>query len=226
MVGDNLANLRNQMSGNSYWIGSPIMDWRGIRRASMFFDLAASGVEEDTQLKIMLSLDGGVTFDQEVAVYQGEELNTISGSIPIDPNVPESFRREFVDLSEYANGESEKVRLAFVVEPASLENYPVYLDNIEFFLGNNPDPVFPGSGQASLYPNPATDLFHIAFNLDEFEDVQIQIVSLAGQVVHDVTYPNTLNQTYSFHTSLFSKGVFVIKINSETISSTQRLIIQ
>ncbi len=115
--------------------------------------------------------------------------------------------------------------MAFVVERGNPNTNPVYLDNIEFFLSNNPDPVYPGIGNSILYPNPATDLFNIAFNLENFEDVQIQVISLAGQVVHDVTYPNTLNQTYSFSTGLFSKGVFVVKVTSGSVVQTQRLII-
>ncbi|GAB3662811.1 hypothetical protein GCM10028791_38040 [Echinicola sediminis] len=224
-AGDNLANVRDQSENNSYWIGSPVMDLSGTSRASIFFDRAASGVDSDTRLTVLLSTDGGVHFDQELEVYVGNELNTIPGESPINPNAPEEFKKEFIDLSAFTGEGFEKVRIAFVVENGSSNTNPVYLENIEFFLANNPDPVYPGLGSALLYPNPATDIFNLAFNLDQFEDVQIQIISASGQVVYDVLHPMTLNQTYSFSTSLFSKGVFIIKIQSDTISMTKRLII-
>ena len=224
--GDNLANVRIKAEENSYWIGSPVMDLSGTRRASIFFDRAASGVDSNTRLTVLLSTDGGVHFDQELAVFAGNELNTIQGSSPVNPNSPDEFIREFIDLSEFTGSGHERIRIAFVVENGSSNTNPVYLENIEFFLANNPDPVNPGTGNAVVYPNPAVDIFNIAFNLEDFDDVQIQIIGSSGQVVHDVIYPMTLNQTYSFSTSLFTKGVFIIKIQSDTISITKRLIIQ
>ncbi|WP_200978450.1 M43 family zinc metalloprotease [Echinicola sp. 20G] len=224
--GDNLANLREQSNENSYWIGTPVMDLSSTSRASVFFDRAASGVDSNTQMTVLFSQDGGVTFTEELTSFTGEELNTINGEAPVNPNTPSEFVREFIDLSDYTGSGFEKVRLAFVVENGNSETNPVYLDNIEFYLENNPEPVNPGLGNAKVYPNPATDLFNIVFNLDDFEDVRIQVISSSGQMVHDVIYPGTLNQTYSFSTEVFAKGVFIIKIQSDDLSLTKRLIIR
>ena len=76
-----------------------------------------------------------------------------------------------------------------------------------------------------LYPNPAREVFNIAFNLPDFEDVTIQVISSTGALIQEIEYPGTLNQTYSFSTQLFSKGVFIIKISSNSIRETRRLII-
>ncbi|UCS92347.1 choice-of-anchor J domain-containing protein [Echinicola marina] len=224
-TGDNLASLKIEGSNNSYWIASPLMDLSKAPQASIFFERAASAMQEGSSMKVLLSTDGGVHFDQELAVYTGEELNTIAGSAPVNPNSDEEFMREFIDLSVFTGNEMDHIRLAFVIENAAANSNPVYLDNIEFFLSNNPDPVNPGNGNALVYPNPATDIFNIAFNLEDFEDIRIQVMATSGQVVHDVTYPGTLNQTYSFSTSLFTKGVFIIKIQSESLAITKRLII-
>ena len=102
---------------------------------------------------------------------------------------------------------------------------PIYLDNIELFQNANPNPVIPAEGMTILYPNPARDIFNLAFNLAQFEDVNIQVISSTGMVVQDLNYPRTLNQTYSFSTQLFSKGLFIIKITSDTVQETRRLII-
>ncbi|AGA79601.1 T9SS-dependent choice-of-anchor J family protein [Echinicola vietnamensis] len=223
---DNLAVLQTQTNGNTYWLGSPLMDLSNTSRASIFFDRAASGITGNTRLKVMLSLDGGNTFGQQVAIYEGETLNTITGDSPVNPNTPNEFVKEFVDLSEFTGDGSEKVRIAFVLENGTENTQPIYLDNIELFLSDNPNPVYPSDGDAVLYPNPATSIFNLAFNLPQREDVRIQIVSTSGQVAHDVVYPGTLNQTYSFSSELFAKGIFIIKIQSETLSLTKRLIIR
>ncbi len=223
--GDNLARLNIESTNGTYWIASPVMDLSLTRQASIFFERAASAMKENSRMRVLLSTDGGVHFDQELAEYMGEELNTITGTTPINPNSDEEFRREFIDLSAFTGDEMDNIRLAFVIENGSANANPVYLDNIEFFLSNNPDPVNPGNGNAVVYPNPATDIFNIVFNLEDFEDVQIQVIASSGQVVHDVIYPGTLNQTYSFSTSLFTKGVFIVKIQSDSLAITKRLII-
>ncbi len=224
-AGDNLASLKIESTNDSYWIASPVMDLSNTSQASIFFERAASAMDENSKMRVLLSTDGGVHFNQELAVYSGEELNTISGTAPINPNSEEEFIREFIDLSAFTGSEMENIRLAFVIENAAASSNPVYLDNIEFFLSNNPDPVNPGDGNAVVYPNPATDIFNIAFNLEDFEDVRIQVIASSGQVVHDVIYPGTLNQTYSFSSSLFAKGVFIVKIQSDSLALTKRLII-
>ncbi|AWW28829.1 Pregnancy-associated plasma protein-A [Echinicola strongylocentroti] len=223
---DNLAVLQGQSSGNTYWLGSPLMDLSNTSRASIFFDRAASGITDNTRLKVMLSLDGGQTFENQVAVFEGETLNTIIGDSPVNPNTASEFVKEFVDLSAFAGEGSENSRIAFVAENGTGTSNPIYLDNIELFLSDDPDPVYPTDGDAILYPNPATDIFSLVFNLSRREDVRIQVVSTSGQVAHDVIYPGTLNQTYHFSTALFSKGIFIIKIQSETLSITKRLIIR
>jgi hypothetical protein len=92
-------------------------------------------------------------------------------------------------------------------------------------LSENPDPVIPTEGRVILYPNPAIDFYNVAFNLSKYEEVTIQVLSSSGTLIHEITYPQTLNQTYSFSTELFSKGMFVLKISSNSIQETKKLII-
>jgi hypothetical protein len=111
------------------------------------------------------------------------------------------------------------------VEGGIPSDSPIYLDNIELFLSANPEPVVPAEGLTIIYPNPATNIFNIAFNLPAYETVTIQVISSTGAVVQEIDYPKTLNQTYSFSTELFSRGLFIIKISGDTIQETRRLII-
>jgi len=220
------VELRNMAPNNSYWLGSPLFDLSGTPAASMLFDKAYSHEGGNARFRVLLSTNGGTSFDHVLLNQTGAEIASIPSTSGVNPNNREDFHRQFVDLSPFIGRGSEDVRIALVVDQADASTNPIYLDNLELFFTNNPDPVIPRLGTALVYPNPATDVFNVAFNLEEFEDVNIQFISMSGQLVHDITYPNTLNQTYTFSSQVLSKGVFIVKIRSESINETRRLIIK
>ncbi|WP_245578775.1 T9SS-dependent choice-of-anchor J family protein [Algoriphagus vanfongensis] len=220
---NNVSAVLEPESGFTYWLGSPIFDLSDRTQASVFFDVAAGQVGANTSLKVLISGDAGENY---YIIWEGTgaSLSTVStGSA--SPNSTSDFVRNYIDISDYTGTGSESVRLAFVLEVADGQNSPVYLDNIELFLTANPNPVIPGEGKALLFPNPATAFFNIAFNLPQYEDVTIQIVSASGSLLHEVVYPETLNQTYSFSRELFPAGLYIVKITSNSISETKKLII-
>lgn len=220
---NNVAVLEGGNSNESNWLGSPVFDLSISSQASIFYSLAASNQAQGTVFKVMASEDGGVTYT-EVSRKEGSEINTIESGV-VNPNNRTEFRREFIDLNNFAGRGKEKIRIAFVVENGSQTNDPVYLDDIELYLSSNPEPVDPGLGNTVIFPNPAREVFNIAFNFATYESVNIQVISSSGTLVQDIDYPNTLNQTYSFSTQLFSKGVFIVKITSNSITETRKLII-
>jgi hypothetical protein len=219
----NAVKLETTETNNSFWLGSPMFSLVRSGQASVFFDKGAGRVSPNTILKIMVSDNGGVSY-KEVRRLVGPEITSVQ-SADINPNNPESFVREYVNLSEFAGKDKTNVRMAFVVENGDPSNPPIYIDNVELFLSANPEPVDPGLGRTIIYPNPARDIVNIVFNFNTFENVNIQIVSATGATVHNVNYPNTLNQTYSFSTTLFSKGLFIVRITSNSITETRKLYI-
>lgn len=220
---NNLIRLRSDNASDENWVGSPIFNLSSSRQASIFYSLAASNQSPNTVFKIMGSLDGGVNYT-ELGRKTGDEINTLASGV-VNPNTSTHFSREFIDLSSLAGSGRTNVRIAFVAENGSPSNDPIYIDDIELFLSANPDPVDPGLGNTIIYPNPARDVFNVTFNLRSNEQVNIQVISSTGAIVQDIDYPNTLNQTYTFSTQLFSKGVFIVKITSNSITETRKLII-
>ncbi len=220
---NNAARIQDASAGNSYWLGSPVFNLTESRQASIFFDLAAGEVNSATKLSLLASINGGLEYDT-VWTVTGQELSTVSVG-EANPNSPNDYIRKYINLSDFAGPEALAVRLAFVLEASGNENDPVFIDNIELFLSANPDPVIPLQGSSVLYPNPATDYFNMSFNLPVQENVTIQIISATGAIVHEVEYPNTLNQTYTFSTELFRTGVYIIRINSNSIQEMKRLIL-
>ncbi|WP_194976688.1 zinc-dependent metalloprotease [Aquiflexum lacus] len=222
-LGDNVLVLQNTLPNNSYWFGTPLLDLSRSSQASILFDMAAGQISPNTVLRILGSQDAGNTYT-EIWRKTGSEISTVTGPT-VNPNNPSEFRREFVDLSQFTGKGELNGRMSIVIENGEESNSPIYFDNFEFFLRADPQPVRPEVGNAVLFPNPARDLFNISFNLRSFENVNIQIISSNGTMVHNVDYPNTLNQTYTFSSKNFSKGLFIIKINSRNIAETKKLFI-
>jgi hypothetical protein len=222
--GNNAVVLDNSTPNQSHWLGSPIFDLSMSSQASLFFDFAAGNVTERTTLKVLASQNGGATY-QEVFSKSGNALKTISGPMA-NPNTSQDYVRAYVNLTNFAGKGKKDIRIAFVLEGADANTSPIYLNNVELFLSANPEPVDPGLDKTIIYPVPAREFFNIAFNLSDFENVNIKIYSTTGALVHDVEYPRTLNQTYTLSSSLFSKGLFIVKIESKTISETRKIIIE
>lgn len=215
VTGDNLAVLESPQNGKSYWLGSPVFNLKSSSQASVFFDLSAGQVSASSTLKVLASANEGETYE-EVWTKTGAALSSSSGE----------FVRNYIDLSSYAGSDSEgTVRLAFVFESNGNNDSPIYLDNIELFLRADPNPVIPDEGRTVVYPNPAREFVNIAFNLPTRENVTIRIISATGAVVQELNYPGTLNQTYTFSTSLFRSGLYVIQITGPTQSEIKRVFI-
>ncbi|WP_143960741.1 T9SS-dependent choice-of-anchor J family protein [Litoribacter populi] len=222
---ERVMELANMVEGNSYWLATPKFDLSRTGAASVFFDKAYSHQGGNARFRVLITNDGGTTYN-EVFTQVGSEIASIESAGGVNPNNPEDWTREFVDLSEFTGRGNDNIRVAFVVDQANATTSPIYVDNMELFFTRTSDPVIPNVGTSILYPNPAVDVFNIGFNFESFEDVNIKIINLSGKVLHDVNYPNTLNQTYTFSTQMFSKGVFIIKITSPSINDTKRLLIQ
>lgn len=220
---DNIARLQNQENGKSYWLGSPLFNLQRNSQASVFFDLAAGQVNPNSSLTLLASQDGGETYE-EVWNAVGTELSTVSSGSANAAN-PGDFRRIYASLSSFTGNGANAVRLAFVFNSNGPGDTPVYLDNIELFLRDDPNPVIPQEGRSVVFPNPANGFFNIAFNLAQRENLTIRIISSTGQLVHEDSFPNTLNQTYTFSTELFRNGLYIVQITGPSVNEIKKLFI-
>ncbi len=221
---NNVARLEGVSNGNSYWMGTPIFDLSVSRQASVFFDVAAGTVNPGTTLYLLASTNQGETY-KVIWSEAGTALSTVSTG-NANPSSPGDYERKYVNLTEYAGEGKKEIRLAFALDVFGTQNAPVYLDNLELFLSANPDPVIPAERNTIIYPNPASEFVNVAFNLPRRENVTIQVISSTGAVVRELTFPNTLNQTYTFSRDMFSAGLYVFKINSSSLQEIKRVLIQ
>ncbi|AEL27186.1 M43 family zinc metalloprotease [Cyclobacterium marinum] len=218
---ENQAVLSEMEKDNSYWLVSPEFSLDGTSRAGLIFDYGGNGFSADglSGFSILVSIDGGQT-GQTVWEVTGEALNKQMVSNGSD----DESQHSFVNLNDFAG--EEKVRIYFKVQNENDTDGVLQLDNISLYLSDNPDPVVPEINQTLIYPNPAQDVFNITFNLQDYEEVTIQFFSTSGQKAYDVTFSNTLNQTYTFGKEHLSSGLFIVKIIGEDFLLTKRLVIQ
>lgn len=224
---NNVAVLEGPDNRESYWLVSPEFDLSMTPSASLFFDWTAGGFDPQgsSKMEVLVSNDGGVTHTR-VWERDASELNLMgSGNMP-NPNSIGDFERAYANLNAFAGEGNEQVRIYISLQNQNDRSGVLYMNNLELFFSDEPEPVDPGLNNALVFPNPAYDVFNISFNLEDYEDINIQIISTTGQVVYDVDYPNTLNQTYTFSNVLFSKGLFIVKISSDSIAVTKRLVIK
>jgi len=221
---NNVARLEGVSNGNSYWIGTPAFDLSVSRQASVFFDLAAGTVNPGTTLYLLASTNQGETY-KVIWSEAGTALSTVTAG-NANPSSVGDYERKYVNLTEYAGEGKKEIRLAFVLDVFGTQNAPIYLDNLELFLSANPDPVIPAERNTIVYPNPATEFVNVAFNLPKRENVTLQIISSTGALVRELTFPNTLNQTYTFSREMFTAGLYVFKINSSSLQEIKRVLIQ
>ncbi|MDO5974995.1 S8 family serine peptidase [Flavivirga jejuensis] len=89
--------------------------------------------------------------------------------------------------------------------------------NTALSLGNNADI----SQDLKLFPNPTKDIVYFSFPLDQSE-LSVVIFNALGKQILESTIANTSNQ---IDLSSFSKGVYVVRIQSENVSKKIKLII-
>jgi len=224
---------QNQNVGSEDMLVSPILDFSTLSEASVFFKIsyALLSAEYADTLRVKVSTDLG---DSYTTVYEkaGEDLAVTTSQQAWAPAQESDWKQEFINLTEFAG--EENVRLAFEVSNAYGNN--LYLDDIEFFVSATQEPVAQilEENNYRVFPNPYTartsvesdGLLKIAFNLRERDQVNIFLIDTQGKLVSELNFPNTLNQTYQLDLQALPTGMYIVKVVSSTINSTNKLLKQ
>ncbi|CAN5322057.1 hypothetical protein BH23BAC1_BH23BAC1_43020 [soil metagenome] len=215
-------NFVDESIGQKDWLVSPVLNMIGLQEASLFFSVAhAYNRNYPDGLEILVSLDCGITYSDTIYAKYGEELATASSTQEWFPEESADYRREFLDLTQYVG--EENLRIAFIATNGYGNN--IFLDDIEFFVSADPDPVAGPENNFILYPNPASEDIRATFNLSQRENVYISLFDNIGRLMFRSEFPNTLNQTYHFDLGGISSGVYLLRIQGERFNNTKRIII-
>ncbi len=202
-----------------FWLVSPTIYPEQLDGLSLSFDVAYPHLDgKNDRLIVAIDWDCDGVFDQELLNRSGEQLATAEFTTGWEPG-DDDWRREFIDLSNYLI--FEEVRIA--IKAVSQQGTSIYLRDIELFPSSRPSIGI--TEELRVYPNPATDLILIKFNLDRTEPATIRLVDMKGQVLFDKTFENTLNQTYELLTANENNGMYLMQIITPSFKSTQRVII-
>ncbi|MGC1242033.1 MAG: choice-of-anchor J domain-containing protein [Chryseosolibacter sp.] len=200
----------NNLSGDEAWLVSPVLDFSGTAEASMAFDLSYAARATGTgRLVILGSRDCGNTYEEIPYNFPTGEI--VEGRWI--PGTDEDWNNNIpVNLNSFAG--EENVRIAFVVR--NQEGNNLYLDNIEFFVSQEPASV----EFSELYTVYGYDLTHpeltdlkIAFNLPERQNVRFSIINATGQMETDGLLTDVLNQTFPLQLpQRLPPGIYFIRV--------------
>jgi hypothetical protein len=214
------SDLVNKESSED-WLISPLLDVSNTNYLGLIFDVSyRKAFRQSEKFEIYISSDNGKNFNSLIYSKSGDSLATSFGN-----DVPEQmiWRNEFIDLSPFVF--RDKIRLAFKVTHDNGHN--VNLKNITFFVGQSPPPAYPNTRKPFvIYPNPAKNNLNLHLNLDIAEEGFFQILDINGKVLLEFTEPKILNQFISFNVSQLAEGMYILRLNTNRITATERFIIQ
>ncbi len=217
-----INNFVYEEIGSADRLVSPTLDFSNTDTASVFFKVsyALLGQNYIDTLRVLVSVDCGQTY---TTVYEesGTELSVTETDTAWVPAQESDWKEQFIDLSDFA-GEPD-VRVAFEVVNGYGNN--LYLDDIEFYLTNTSELVRIEENTYRIYPNPTDGWLKAVFNLLEREEVGLALYDMRGQLLWQRTFPFTLNQTYNFNLGNQPAGVYILRVNSPSINTSQRFII-
>lgn len=211
---------------------SPPFNFSGIETVFLGFDhsYARRYAQITDSLIILVSQDCGLTWERIFAIGENGSGNFATHPV-VDtglfvPALPEDWcgssgnpACNFIDLSQYGN--TQNIRIAF--ESVHRRGNSLYLDNI--FLTNlvNTVKLEINQDKIRLFPNPGRNILHIQAN-EELLNARVSIINVSGITVYDKKLENGRNWTLS--TSGLAKGVYFIRIVSQGINQTEKLIIE
>ncbi len=196
---------------NESWLTTPVLDFSNTAKASVFFDLsyAWNGTKND-RLRILVSTDCGTTYQNLSPPFDksGLQLANAISTESWQPIVSSDWQlQKYLDLSAYAG--NENVRLAFVFTNRNGNN--IYLDNIEFFVSDNSNPVDIGDALYSVYWHTGFQA-SVTFNLPERSNVRIDVLDIMGRSFISTVAPDILNQTFPIDIGDVADGIYILRI--------------
>ncbi len=211
--------------GDQAWLVSPTLDFssvgtRGETGFSLFFETSyrkrSSG---NDLLEVYASQDCGVTFPTRVFSKSANELdpNLSATTTSWTPTKSSDWiRQQSSSLDGFAG--KTNIRFAFVFTNDNGNN--LYLDDIEFYLSDNPFPVKVDSPY-NVYGGLNSPV-KITFNLDQLQNVNVQMYSMQGNLLTSEYLTDVLNQTYTINVPDCAAGVYIIRVQTaNSISSTK-----
>lgn len=78
----------------------------------------------------------------------------------------------------------------------------------------------------SVYPNPASEILHVSFDLSDDNTASVQMIDLRGQMVFNESVSGSLSYKTDINTSLFTKGIYTLRIITSGETLNKKVVIE
>ena len=193
-------------------------DLSSVPSPQLYFDYAYNYFysiqygELDDSLAVLLSTDCGATWNQIFFNY-GAGLTT--ALTPGDSNeytpATNEWKTQTIDLSAYASQKNVLIKFS------ARNNYgnDIYIDNINI---SSPLGITQNHGNISrvnVYPNPASDQFTMAINVNSSERTNIALYNVMGQLVSLKSYNLDAGENkLTVQADQLANGIYTILVSS------------
>ena len=208
----------------SSWLVTPTLSTDDLTEGSLQFKYSyAERQGFNDNLKVLLSVNCGKSYDTELASLNSEQLAVTTSSTEWTPQEEEDWRSYYIDLTPYVNWSD--LRIAFVFSNGNGNR--LFLDDINLYRTQDPDIPDLDAIQTMLavYPNPAVDHFAVAFNFPSKQNVYIQLSDLSGRIIFRERYNDVLNDKLTFSTPSQS-GFYILNVVGDEINQSKRVYIR
>ena len=78
-----------------------------------------------------------------------------------------------------------------------------------------------------IYPNPSRDVFNVSFTSETKQSIEVRVVNLVGEIVFTENLEDFEGEyTNSFNLSEYSKGVYLLELDTDYGIINKKLILQ
>jgi hypothetical protein len=172
--------------------------------------MSAKGIGGEA-FEVLVSTNCGASYDHIIWSETSYDRSTYgTGNQTLESET--QWKRVFIDLSSFTG--QENIRLAFVSR--NLLETDIFLDNIEFFLSDDPAALRTTEPYAVYGTDPSTASdFYITFNLQERQTVKYSIIDMNGRQITTMQLQDVLNQTFQVEPKV-SPGIYVLRLQIGT----------
>ena len=79
----------------------------------------------------------------------------------------------------------------------------------------------------NIFPNPSRDVFNVAFNSERKQSIEVRVVNLVGEIIFTENLEDFEGEyTHSFNLSEYSKGIYLLELDTENGIVHKKLILQ
>lgn len=171
---------------------------------------------------VEVSIDCGDSF-VTVAEMSGEEMVTANPTgLAYIPSAND-WQQKTIDLAEFEGARNVLVKFRHV----RVEGNNLYLDDINIKSGAVGIDDTPNTVETfHIYPNPANQLATIAYTGTGVEDLHIQLVNVAGQVVLDKVFRTQVGtQLLPIDLGAVEAGMYFLTVNDGQLFKTEKLMV-